>query len=1201
MIFPATRIHWGRHTSRNSHHHKRRHANGSTLSSASVPLSVLLLDPPTISFPAFAAWLVGLSVPAAADQLFCIALQRGIGKDAASSSAAEGCFRDEVTGLSQAPLTWLSDDLSTPYPEHNLVPPHLQTSLSTLEKLNLQHIEQQFLLFELLADEDAFVVHPVQPSACLPLAASVALSAHTVFAGLFQREEGRWHDRQQDRWTLGRTCCYCPAPAPLCWTCSENLFYELQSPSRGHLSDTSSVAVPPCFPSTLEYDSSLAIPSLHSADWKALRRGFFALDGSLLLSLLLLSRQQQQRLLLVDPGGYTGRRHAAGTSRSSAGKRQPLRLLMSIFWRRRDREAEKALCAALAGSSGCAPNAVYRQIENLRRIFNHIALAVLHQQRLLAEQRSCKRSRRAKHSPTAGLESKEAASLAGSSPAGPIHCDTGKWRDEGRAGDRACTPEDHLRSGLCTAESCSVCRGGFLCVSTGEPLAATGAGAHISTSRVQPCVVGFTCCPKCSELLPPLAVVVAVRLLLPSFLGPALGFLYWRICFILHFHVQLPPFLGAHSSKSGVVSALSAPGHGLWSSGVPHSKSLRLDAGTSAHLSRTGAAVLGKKAKKSKPLKSSSSAFHESALRTPPGPCCCFSCVDQVIQKFLFFVFGQYKDSSRTTTSVSGSEWPSATSQEQLDAGEDNGLSFWTEDTSAAQAAATLQLPLWCITGSAIVARRFNLTSANGKNGSGTTPLRNFEALRRRVLFYASRIKQCLQKAGASESEGPAVGRPYAVISGDPHHFSRVLLSCLPSVERAPRSAEGPAAGGACLLVGTREQSSGAAENLPARGRIVKELDAAGLPDDAFMSESPTPLLTGREVVGGLLALLAFLSCFASQKRFQFCLTHLWQLVDILGCHDFQTSDRGDSFTCGEPCGRSGYVPVQARPDPWQTLPEKTCAARYGVSPECEEPRENPHNNVAPGVGRASECLCSSIDQEEREPWATRPGNGGLPQGGLPGTDEHPGGRRQGSSLGEQVKLGQRSLPTGNEQASKAHSNGNSTRHVPERQTSCSASSTPESQRQQGRRRAAVRLFFAACRLAFFDLLAEGSGASTAKAKGSICEQVGGRADPVSDPSQAHSDCSAGRHQGGESAESGADRGNHRRRFNMAWRQTKQKRAAAEDEAENTRKICAVEAELAVAGVFIERCCGFVAALCDRPLQVCGQREIDKRSAGRSV
>ncbi|PHJ25246.1 hypothetical protein CSUI_000895 [Cystoisospora suis] len=1125
MTFPSTGFHWGRHASRNSHHHKRRHGNGSSVSADPAPLSVLLLDPPTISFPAFAAWLVGLSAPAAAEQLFYVALQRGTGNIGSGSSAAEARLPDEMTELAEATLTLPLDELTAAYRTRKLVPQHRQTSLIILEKLNLQHIEQQYLLFELLADEDAFVVHPVQPSACAPLAASVALSAQATLRRLSPAEEAGCNEELMQFSSLRQISRDCLRPMPLCWTCSEDLFYELQFLSHGHCHSTCSGVVP-CFSSTMSYSSSLAIPSLNPSDWKALRRGFFALDGSLLLHLLLLSRQQQQRLLLVDPGGSVGRRLAPGSSRSSSGRRQPFRLLMSIFWRKRDREAEKALCAALAGSSGCAVPAVYRQIENLRRIFNHVALAVLHQQRQLAEQRACAESQRPAHSPRADWKPKGMAFLTAAVSAAPSHGSTGKWNDEGRTRGESCTvSKDDFRApkGACTAGCSNICLEGFLCVNTGDTPAEVGDTAHALATRVHPCFFGFTCCPGCCELVPPLAVVVAVSLLLPSFLGPALGFLYWRTCFVLHFHMQLPP-LGTRSSEIGMVPARSASAGrhraGCFSE-VPQGRALRLDTSRSAHLRSTGGTVFGKRAKKSRPLKTPSVGVHNSAVRDI-GPCCCFSCVDQVIQKFLFFVFGSHKDiSARISESVSGLGWLLSTPQGHSDARHDNRC---VEEVSAAQAAATLQLPSWCITGSTVVARRFNVTIVNGKSRSGAAPFRSFEVLRRRVLFYASRVKRRLENVeAAAEFEAR---RSHAVTSARFHHCSRGLSLCVPLEESAPLASRSPAVGRGSLLGGTAGQStSGAVERIPVGGHAVKEAEETGEDGDAFLSESPAPLLTARELLGGLLALLAFLSCFSSQKRFQFCLIHLWQLVDILGCRDFQTSERSDSLTCEEPHRPAGDPPVRDRQDPWQALREKAKLCGSGVTPS------------------------------------------------------------QASLLAGEGKTGQRPL------SAAPTFNGF------EWQESDLASSTREVRRHRDRRRTGVLLFFAACRAAIFELLAEGSAIPTAKGKGPTCEQVANGPSDVSGGSQTHGERSAFGHNGRGGAGTGSEAHSPRKMFTVTGRKRKQqKRDKTSDKVETMRKICGVDAEVAVARVFVERCCGFAASLCEQPPQVCEQREVDKRS-----
>ncbi|KEP59867.1 UNVERIFIED_CONTAM: hypothetical protein HHA_230110 [Hammondia hammondi] len=968
-VFPAALLRRRRHPSRGSPH---RLTPSAPL--RSTPLSVSLSDPPFVFFPAFVAWLAGLS-PAHATSLLLQASvrpRRGCGDDA--ERPALDCWEAALlreAGREEPGRSQRSRDRATR--EEALRAGFSPGELKAMEKVLFRLVAQQFLLFDFLATKDAYG-GPATPPWTAPLAACAACEASLRPRCAF---EPPLSDRCMplyggDRDSPLGDAQAVPANERLprrlqVGDCADGSVVEdrrapreaegfvggqgeIQSCGRGEEGEQKIFGTQAgplharrsaCFAGVSpDEDLSVdgfprALVSLPPAVWRLLRRGFFSLDPRFVLHLLLLPRVHRKWILPVSPGAPEefaaegGEAFSAALNREAPRKRRflhsvGLRIFLRVFRRHKSHGLERAVCAALATQANCALAAVYRQLDNLRRVAQYLALAVRQQRRLLAE--TCNSvGCLPPHligkflSPFASAKQTPEVTLS-------VLTDIAV-----RAAVSGWEGSDEERS-----DSDEASRRGSPLVSFGWSQHPVGADARAEQIVLRPAAADFAgvfpglCTPDGA----PLAVAVAVEVLTPGFLGPALGYTYWRLFFLLQHDVQLPL-----SAKFQV----EAGRLGTWNRGregpqvdVSRGPRARLETHP-VHLCRsasarpqsptTGGRFFAKNSWRSagRVASESSDGFAPSPAvwsaspsclsplpASPRAPLCCFRCIDAVVQQLLAFMFAVPASPADREAALSGSPRTQRSSgvrhRERSRVREKEQREWLREVARAAQEAATLQIPAWCMYSSSVVLDRWTALCGGvaglGRNATGASGPPGFEVLRQRVCLHAARLRAAArvesEPAANEEVEPSESTRRQGQRESD--RAARDWRREAGTDQRSERAASGhgEAAGSrlgmpANLTVLSRpghERSSRDGEEGEERE------ERKGMRDEDAregVTDAPTIdiVLTEAEATAALHAFLSFLFCFSSPRLFRHALVHLWDLGHTVGCRS-STDRAGD-------------------------------------------------------------------------------------------------------------------------------------------------------------------------------------------------------------------------------------------------------------------------------------------------------------------
>ncbi|CBZ53290.1 conserved hypothetical protein [Neospora caninum Liverpool] len=993
-VFPAALLRRRRHPStRGSPSHRP-----ALSSSRSAPLSVSLSDPPFVFFPAFVAWLAGLSPT----QTVAFLVQASTCPRRACDDAADRSLRP-ARPSAQLDFPWEAALLREAWREESTPSQKARDrareealragvfapgEVKAFEKVVFRLVAQQFLLFDFLAARDAFVGGPLSPPWTAPLAASAAYheailqpprrastNRHLDFSA--EGAEGGSPLEESSPFVPGRhpqrltTLSGDPADSPgsLEEACGSGVrAHDAEAgafPSRGRgeegvetraglsvrtlharLGDGSGFAHAedasrsPLWRtgdadgrSLYDAGETLDLVSLPPSDWRLLRRGFFSLDPRVVLLLLQLPREHQNLILPVSPGGAPegladeGDRAFYLEKKDASRKHRPfqglgLRLFLRVFRRRKPHGVERALCAALATQADCPLVAVYRQLDNLRRVAHYVAIAVRHQRRLLAE--TC---------------------LAG----GGLHV-LGKYLGPFAWEKRA--PE--IAPSLLTDMAVRAAVAGFDSddeKSDGDE-AASKRGSSLS-SLAWPIVPPLRLASSRLQNPPPTAdergnvasrggafrdtrpavsprdvaspVAVAVSLLTPGFLGPALGYTYWRICFLLQHGVQIPVASDVFQVEAGRMAGpwrrRDAPGF-VDEPGLSGPRGAKLKRGL--HLRKSVSAGPPSPSNGNRGLASRSAAWRAASrvaessdvspspifwsttpsclspawAAVPKAPLCCFWCIDTVTQQLLAFMFTVQPARRSEREAFAGSaRLRLAGGSRHRDRGrlrEKEQREWRREVARAAQEAATLQIPAWCIYSSTLILDRWNALSGGAGLGRSAAGPGAFEALRHRVFLHAAKLR-AEALADTETAEGPSGDVESALPRGPGSDSDRLAREASAAKDRragegkegelgeggrekAREGREAPPGFGGEAFGGNREEREEGDEREERNG--ARNVDGRKATDTL----SADPVLTEAELTVGLHAFLSFLLCFSSSRLFQFSLLHLWDLGHAVGC-----------------------------------------------------------------------------------------------------------------------------------------------------------------------------------------------------------------------------------------------------------------------------------------------------------------------------
>ncbi|EPR64176.1 hypothetical protein TGGT1_230110 [Toxoplasma gondii GT1] len=1005
-VFPAL-LRRRRHPSRGSPH---RLAPSAPL--RSTPLSVSLSDPPFVFFPAFVAWLAGLS-PAQATSLLLqasVRLRRGCGDDA--ERPAVDCWETALlreAGREEPGRSQRSRDRAAR--EEALRAGFSPGDLKAVEKALFRLVSQQFLLFDFLASKDAYG-GPADPPWTAPLAACAACEA-----------------------TLGPRCAFDPLLSDRCMPlyggdrdiplgdaqavpaaerlprrlqggdCADGNVVEdglaprdaevfvggqgeLQSFGRGEEGDrkifwsrTGPVdARRSGRVSGVSPDEDLSVDgfprglvSLPPTVWRLLRRGFFSLDPRFVLHLLLLPQVHRKWILPVSPGAPE-EFAAEGCEAFSAASNQEaprtrrvlqsigLRIFLRLFRKHKSHDLERAVCAALATQANCALAAVCRQLDNLRRVAQYLALAVRQQRRLLAE--TCNS---VGHLPP-HLFGKFLSPFSWTKQTPEIALSV--LTDIAvRAAVSGWEGSDEERS-----DSDEASRRGSPRASFGWPQQhPVGADARGGQTAPRPTAADFAgvfpgvCTPDGA----PLAVAVAVDVLTPGFLGPALGYTYWRLFFLLQHDMQIPLAAGFHVEAARLAA---------WNRGregpqldVSHGPRARLETHP-VHLRRSASArptspkSTGRFFAKtswrsagrvdcessdglapSPAVWSASPSCLSPLAASPRAPLCCFGCIDAVVQQLLAFMFAVPARPADREAALSASartqRWCGVRHRERSRVREKGQREWRREVARAAQEAATFQIPAWCMYSSSVVLERWTALCGGvaglGRNATGASGPLDFELLRQRVCLHAARLRakarvepepepaaneevepsESARREGQRESDRAARDwRKDATDSGGSEAAGarEREAGTVQRSEKAVRG-QGEAAGSrlgmpANLTVHSRpgHERSGRDREEGEEGEERKGMEDEDTNEGVTDAPKIDLVLTEAEATAGLHAFLSFLFCFSSPRLFRLALVHLWDLSHAVGCRTGTTraSDQRRQATLGlSPAARGVRTP----------------------------------------------------------------------------------------------------------------------------------------------------------------------------------------------------------------------------------------------------------------------------------------------------